>query len=67
MRAIHVDKKAAAMFNRLDKQNRYSLAFRLGNLKTAAGREKKIATFVQMLHRGETIHPMKPRSRATRG
>jgi uncharacterized protein YdeI (YjbR/CyaY-like superfamily) len=67
MRAINVDKKAAATFERLDKHNRYALAFRLGNLKTTAGREKKIAIFVQMLRRGETIHPMKPRSRATRG
>jgi uncharacterized protein YdeI (YjbR/CyaY-like superfamily) len=59
MRAINADERAAAMFDELDKQNRYALAFRVGNLKTAAGREKKIATFVQMLRRGETIHPLK--------
>src|SRR5688500_1182508 len=59
MRAIEADKKALAMFAKLDKQNLFSLSFRLGNLKTAAGREKKIASFVQMLRRGETIHPMK--------
>lgn len=73
MRAIEADPKAAATFAKLDKQNRYSLAFRLGNLKTAAGREKKIAAFVQMLHRGEAIYPIKakaaasaPRSRTAR-
>lgn len=59
MRAIEADKKALAMYEKLDKQNRYALAFRLGNLKTAEGREKKIATFVQMLKRGETLHPLK--------
>jgi uncharacterized protein YdeI (YjbR/CyaY-like superfamily) len=59
MRAIAADQKAAATFAKLNKQNRYALAFRLGNLKTAAGREKKIATFVQMLRRGETIHPQR--------
>jgi len=60
MRAIEADPKAAATFAKLDKQNLYSLAFRLGNLKTAAGREKKITAFVQMLRRGEAIYPIKP-------
>lgn len=62
MRAIEADEKAAATFAKLNKQNRFALAFRVRNLKTAAGREKKIAAFVQMLRRGETIHPMKPRA-----
>lgn len=65
MRAIAADEKAAAMFAKLDKHNRYALAFRLGNLKTAAGREKKIAAFVQMLRRGETIHPLKTSRRSS--
>ena len=59
MRAIEADKKALATFAKLDKQNLYALSFRVGNLKTAAGRAKKIASYVQMLHRGETLHPMK--------
>lgn len=59
MRAIEADKKALATFAKLDKQNLFSLAFRFGNLKTAAGREKKIAAYVQMLRRGETLHPKK--------
>jgi uncharacterized protein YdeI (YjbR/CyaY-like superfamily) len=41
----------------LNAQNRYALAFRLHNLKTDAGRKKKIAAFVEMLKRGETIYP----------
>lgn len=59
MRAIEADKKALATFAKLDKQNLFSLSFRVSNLKTAAGREKRIAAFVQMLRRGEAIHPLK--------
>jgi uncharacterized protein YdeI (YjbR/CyaY-like superfamily) len=66
MRAIAADKRAAAMFEKLDKQNRFALAFRVGNLRTAAGREKKIASYVAMLRRGETIHPMKTAAPAKR-
>lgn len=45
------------MFARLSAQNRFALVFRIHNLKTEAGRRKKIAEFVAMLMRGETIHP----------
>ncbi len=61
MRAIEADAAALATFRKLDKQNRFALAFRVGNLRTEAGRKKKIATFVEMLRRGEMIHP--PRSK----
>ena len=63
MRAIEADKKAFATYEKLDKQNRWALAFRIGNLRTAAGRAKKIAAYVQMLRRGETIHPLKRTAR----
>jgi uncharacterized protein YdeI (YjbR/CyaY-like superfamily) len=59
LRAIEADKQALAMYAKLDKQNLYALSFRLGHLRTAAGREKKIASYVQMLRRGETIYPLK--------
>jgi uncharacterized protein YdeI (YjbR/CyaY-like superfamily) len=59
MRAIEADKKAHAMFAKLDKTNVFALSFRVGNLKTAAAREKKIAAYVEMLRRGESIHPMR--------
>jgi uncharacterized protein YdeI (YjbR/CyaY-like superfamily) len=36
------------------------------NTKTAAGRKKKIAAFVEMLKRGETIHPQGKRSSTVR-
>ena len=55
--AIDAEPKAKAMLEKLSAQNRFSLVFRLGNMKTEAGRKKKIATFVAMLKRGETIYP----------
>jgi uncharacterized protein YdeI (YjbR/CyaY-like superfamily) len=57
--AIDAEPKAKAMLAKLSAQNRYALAFRVHNMKTEAGRKKKIATFVQMLSRGETIYPQK--------
>lgn len=57
--AIDASPAAKAMLARLSAQNRFALAFRVHNMKTAAGREKKIQSFVAMLQRGETIHPQK--------
>ena len=55
--AIDAEPKAKAMLARLSAQNRFALVFRTNNMKTAAGRKKKIESFVEMLKRGETIHP----------
>lgn len=55
--AIDAEPKAKAMLAKLSAQNRFALAFRTHNMKTEAGRQKKIATFVAMLKRGETIYP----------
>jgi uncharacterized protein YdeI (YjbR/CyaY-like superfamily) len=57
--AIDASPKAKAMLARLTEQNRFALAFRVHNLKTEAGKQKKIAAFVAMLERGETIYPQK--------
>ena len=57
--AIDAEPEAKAVLERLSSQNRFALAFRLGNMKTEAGRKRKIAAFVEMLKRGETIHPQK--------
>jgi uncharacterized protein YdeI (YjbR/CyaY-like superfamily) len=59
--AIEAEPDAKAMLQNLTAQNRFALIFRVGNLKTEAGRRKKIAEFVAMLKRGETIHPQKER------
>ena len=57
--AIDAEPKAKAMLAKLSAQNRFALAFRTHNMKTEAGRKKKIETFVEMLKRGETIYPQK--------
>lgn len=55
--AIAAEPKANAMLARLNAQNRFALAFRLHQLKTEAGRKRRIAAFVEMLRKGETPHP----------
>lgn len=55
--AIEAEPAAFELFQRLNAQNRYALAFRIHHLKTEVGRQKKIETFVAMLKRGETIYP----------
>ena len=55
--AIDAEPEARKMLCKLSAQNRFALAFRVHNMKTEAGRKKKIAAFVEMLTRGETIHP----------
>ena len=57
MAAIDAEPKAKEMLARLSAQNRFALAFRIHIMKTEAGRKKKIAGFVEMLKRGETIYP----------
>jgi uncharacterized protein YdeI (YjbR/CyaY-like superfamily) len=57
MAAIDAEPEARAMLAKLSAQNRFALAFRTRNMKTEAGRRKKIAALVAMLKRGETIYP----------
>ena len=66
--AIQAEPKAAAMYETLSSQNRFALTFRTLALKTEAGRAKKIASFVEMLKKGETFHPQsatRPRKSST--
>jgi len=55
--AIDAEPRAKAMLAGLNAQNRFALAFQLNNLKTEAGRKRRIAAFVEMLKRGETLYP----------
>ncbi len=57
--AIDAVPEAKAMLGKLTEQNRFALAFRVHNLKTEAARQRKIAAFVEMLAKGETIYPQK--------
>jgi uncharacterized protein YdeI (YjbR/CyaY-like superfamily) len=57
--AIEASPAAKATYEILTSQNRFALTFRLAAIKTPAGRERKIRSFVEMLERGETIYPQK--------
>ena len=62
--AIEASPRARKMLQTLGRMNLFALAFRTNNMKTAAGRAKKIAALVAMLERGETIVPGPRRSPA---
>ena len=62
--AIDADPRARKTFHTLGRLNLFALAFRTNNMKTPAGRARKIASLVAMLARGETIVPESGRRRA---
>jgi uncharacterized protein YdeI (YjbR/CyaY-like superfamily) len=55
--AIDASPRARKTFQTLGRQNLFALAYRTNNMKTPAGRARKIAALVAMLARGETIGP----------
>ena len=55
--AIDASPRARKMFRTLGRRNLFALTFRTNNMKTPAGRARKIAALVAMLARGETIVP----------
>lgn len=57
--ALDADPAAAAFFTRLSAQNRYAILFRTQSAKKAETRARRIASFVEMLARGETLHPQR--------
>ncbi len=63
--AIEASPRARKTFKTLGRLNLFALTFRTNNMKTAAGRSKKIAALVAMLERGETIVPERRRGAAT--
>jgi uncharacterized protein YdeI (YjbR/CyaY-like superfamily) len=64
--AIDASPRARKKFQTLGRVNLFALAFRTNNMKTQAGRERKIAALVAMLERGETIVPERRRKPARR-
>lgn len=48
---------AQAFFTSLDRANRYAILFRIQTVKKAETRARKIRQFVEMLEKGERIHP----------
>lgn len=57
--ALAANPRAAAMFEILSSQNRFSILFRLHNAKRPETVTRNVAKYVDMLARGETIHPQK--------
>lgn len=59
--AIESNPRARTVFSTLNRVNLFALVFRTNNMKTAAGRARKIAELVSTLARGHVIIP--PRTR----
>ena len=55
--ALDANRQAAAFFAKLDSRNRFAILFRTQGAKKAETRARRIAQFVQMLAKGEKIHP----------
>lgn len=55
--ALAAEPRANELFGRLSRRNRYAILYRIGNGKRAETRERRIRQFVEMLARGETLHP----------
>lgn len=55
--AIQANPRALETFGLLNRANLFALRFRTNNMKTAEGRQRKIAALVAMLARGEVIVP----------
>jgi uncharacterized protein YdeI (YjbR/CyaY-like superfamily) len=60
--ALAANPRAGAMFLKLTSANRYSILYRIGSAKKIETRARRIEKFVDMLARGETIHPQGPGS-----
>jgi uncharacterized protein YdeI (YjbR/CyaY-like superfamily) len=55
--ALDANPRATAFFKTLDRANRYAILWRIQTVKKAETRARKIRQFVDMLERGEKIHP----------
>lgn len=60
--AMAAHPQAQRLFEELDSRNRYAILYRLTTAKKPETRSKRIASYVEMLAKGETIYP-----RPTRG
>jgi uncharacterized protein YdeI (YjbR/CyaY-like superfamily) len=55
--ALAKNARAAKFFATLDSRNRYAVLFRVQHAKKAETRARRIAQFVEMLAKGEKLHP----------
>jgi uncharacterized protein YdeI (YjbR/CyaY-like superfamily) len=59
--ALMANPAAAAAFQQLSSANRYTIIYRLNAVKLRQTRRRKLAQYIDMLTRGEAIHPRRPR------
>jgi uncharacterized protein YdeI (YjbR/CyaY-like superfamily) len=59
--ALAANPAAAATFAQLDAANRYSIVYRLNAVKRPTTRDRKLDEYIDMLARGESLHPRRPR------
>ena len=57
--ALAQDRAARRFFATLDSANRFAIIYRVNDAKRAETRARRIAQYVEMCARGETIHPAK--------
>jgi uncharacterized protein YdeI (YjbR/CyaY-like superfamily) len=57
--ALEAHPEAAAMFERLNGQNRYAILYRIATARRPETRARRIEQYVAMLGRGETIYPQR--------
>jgi uncharacterized protein YdeI (YjbR/CyaY-like superfamily) len=62
--ALSADEAAKRFFETLDRANRFAIIYRVNDAKRPETRVKRIAQYVGMLARGETIHPSKRAKKA---
>lgn len=55
--ALDANPEGRKFFATLNSRNRYAILFRIQNAKKPETRARKIGEFIDMLNRGETIHP----------
>jgi uncharacterized protein YdeI (YjbR/CyaY-like superfamily) len=57
--ALASDASAKRFFDKLDKANRFAIIYRVNDAKRPETRTRRIAEFIEMLARGQTLHPLK--------
>jgi uncharacterized protein YdeI (YjbR/CyaY-like superfamily) len=63
--ALAADAAARAFFETISRANRYAILYRIASVKKPEARARKIAQYVGMLARHETIHPQPPAGSST--
>jgi uncharacterized protein YdeI (YjbR/CyaY-like superfamily) len=55
--ALAANERARRFFETLDSHNRFAILYRINDAKKPETRARRVATYVEMLARGETLHP----------